>query len=613
MAEDAPHPRPRCFLAFSDATDKAVVSTVLRSVRQAGFRPVPADVTRDEGPAIREAALSELARADCVVADLGDRDPKVVFEIGAAHAMGKGLFLLGPHPGLPPDVLPIDLRAFQILPYRTESGGLAELAKALTKALRDYARFPRRARQIPGARLAAPFFVDFDQLSPPDTENLCRELLAQMGYMALDWSKESREFDLIAELPKRDPDGFEYRELWLIAIGRKVPPDMLFGRALEDPDYFAHRFFGGERFERLMSRGGGDVPVTLLIIVLRDEIGGPELEMVRRRPQRLKGPSPSTVRLRVWDRTFLTTLIQQFPQLGYKYFSDEGRSKSKYRKTPEQLYSENVGLSNRLAASNSELIDEKNRRVRAERDAVWKDISFSAAHKMGNPVFAIETFLDPLEKRVDEGRLGEAKSVIHSIRHSVEKAKGIVDQFKSLTRAQEIKPVPTLVRPVLEDACKTAVMQGVACELECPPSLTVIADPDRFAECCDEIVSNATHWFDKNPKTLRVTAAVASPASLPQAVDSSRQYAVVHFVDNGAGVLLERKERIFDAFFTTRDHGAGLGLAVCRRIIEGHGGLIRESGRPGEGADFEIYLPVATAEQLVPADENLVGARERGA
>ena len=467
MADDV-RPRPRLFLAFSDASESALVNAVMKAVRAAGFRAVPSNPARIDGSAAKEAALGELARADCVIADLANRDAKVLFEIGVAHAMGKGLFLLSPDPGLPPDLLPVDLRAFQILSYRVDSGGLGELGRALTKSLRDYARFPRRPRQIPGTRLAAPFFVDFDRLSQTDTENLCRELLAQMGYQALEWSKESPEFDLIAELPKRDPDGFEYRELWLVAMGRHSPPEMLLDRAIHDPDFFLERIIGrGERLEKLVSRSGGDIPITLLIISLRDELPMPELEMMRRRwGRRPRGPFHFSLRIRIWDRNFLTTLVQQFTQLGYKYFSDEARAISKYRKTPEQLYSENVGLLNRQTRLISELTEEKNRRVRAERDAVWKDISFSAAHKMGNPLFAIETFLDPLEKRVDESRLAEAKEVIHSIRTSVEKAKGIVDQFKSLTRAQEIKPVPTLVRPIVEDACKMAVVQGITCEIE---------------------------------------------------------------------------------------------------------------------------------------------------
>jgi signal transduction histidine kinase len=73
---------------------------------------------------------------------------------------------------------------------------------------------------------------------------------------------------------------------------------------------------------------------------------------------------------------------------------------------------------------------------------------------------------------------------------------------------------------------------------------------------------------------------------------------LIHVRDNGAGVPLENKTRIFDAFFSTYTHGTGLGLALVRRIVEGHGGAVFERGISGEGADFEIYLPLAGQKQM---------------
>ena len=98
---------------------------------------------------------------------------------------------------------------------------------------------------------------------------------------------------------------------------------------------------------------------------------------------------------------------------------------------------------------------------------------------------------------------------------------------------------------------------------------------------------------DKSEKKIDIQVIQPAPSPLPQSVDSSKEYILIHFKDNGTGVLLDNKSKIFDAFYTTRDHGTGLGLAVVRRTIEGHGGVILETGRPGEGSDFEIYLPLA--------------------
>src|SRR5207247_1626419 len=115
---------------------------------------------------------------------------------------------------------------------------------------------------------------------------------------------------------------------------------------------------------------------------------------------------------------------------------------------------------------------------------------------------------------------------------------------------------------------------------------------DRLSEVFDELAANALKWFDKPEKRVSIEVIAPNKGPLPVNVDSSREYILIHFRDNGAGVSVENKSRIFDAFFTTHDHGTGLGLALVRRVIEGHGGVILESGVPAEGADFEIYLPI---------------------
>ena len=61
--------------------------------------------------------------------------------------------------------------------------------------------------------------------------------------------------------------------------------------------------------------------------------------------------------------------------------------------------------------------------------------------------------------------------------------------------------------------------------------------------------------------------------------------------DNGEGIPQDLQGRIFDAFFTTKERGTGLGLAMVRQIVEGFGGRVEVSSRPGEGARFDVWLP----------------------
>lgn len=79
---------------------------------------------------------------------------------------------------------------------------------------------------------------------------------------------------------------------------------------------------------------------------------------------------------------------------------------------------------------------------------------------------------------------------------------------------------------------------------------------------------------------------------LPEGLNKEQQYLKVDFEDNGCGVPFENKEKIFAPFYTTDPHGTGLGLSLVKWIIEVHGGQIREIGKPGDGANFEMYLPL---------------------
>jgi signal transduction histidine kinase len=523
--------------------------------------------------------------------------PTVFFELGLAQALDKASFVVTQDPS--PVNIPADISVNTVLHYEATPDGLRKLGNAITSVLREFRRFPRRPRFFLGAGARNLFAVDWERLNREDVENLCLELLTQMGFRRVEWEKETPEIDVIAELPKKDPDGFEYRELWLVSLGRNAPTEMLLDMLSHDSEYFIHRMLRyNEKLAPLLKRQQfGDIPVTFLLVSLSGSPMQAELFPTEERPRR-RLPSSGSFRFRVWDRNYLTGLVYQFPQIGFKYFSDEGRARSKYRKTPEELYQENVDLNRRLTTTVAALNDEKNKRVRAERDAVWKDISFSAAHKMGNPIFAIETNLDPLKRRIEDGRVGEAVKVVQSIRNSVEKAKGIVAQFKSLTVAQQIRPVPTRLKPLLDEACSVAVAEGISCSIECPPELVVLADPERLGECFDELVSNSMHWLDKPERKIAIIVSQPSSDVLAEQLDSTVTYALIHFRDNGVGVPLENKAKIFDAFFSTYHHGTGLGLALVRRIIEGHGGAVSECGLPGEGADFEIYLPLADQKPL---------------
>jgi C4-dicarboxylate-specific signal transduction histidine kinase len=78
--------------------------------------------------------------------------------------------------------------------------------------------------------------------------------------------------------------------------------------------------------------------------------------------------------------------------------------------------------------------------------------------------------------------------------------------------------------------------------------------------------------------------------------------AVVGVADNGSGIPPERMTHLFDPFYTTKETGMGMGLAISQTIIDDHGGEIRAESEPGRGTVFHVHLPLAEA-ALVAAPE----------
>ncbi|MBN1902588.1 hypothetical protein JW926_14785 [Candidatus Sumerlaeota bacterium] len=608
--------KPGCFLSlpFTDEYKSSMIKdAVSKGIENAKYRIVSLnDNIVYPGSSIQEAILSALSQSDCIVADIGNRNPNVFYELGVAQAMGKGVILISEQSDT--QKVPSDFQGFRIFTYTFNPSSLEKLSQMVQRSLEEFREYPGQIRVSPQLQYSLPFFIDWDKLSPRDSENLCRELLSQMGFRSVEWGKESREIDLIAEYPRKDPDGFEFRELWFISMGIQAPIKRLIDMASEDPEYFLHRSLRySDNSDKYISRGM-ESSITLLFILAGKSFEFEELEMFSERFERLlvkRDRYRSNIRFRIWDRNYLTLLIQRYPHLGFKYFSEEGGIRSETRKTYEELYKENSKLSSNLAKTVADLEEEKNRRVRAERDAVWKDISFTAAHRIGNPIFAIETDLDPLLKRIRENRKQEGEKVVENIRSSVEKAKAYIEQFKSLTKAQEVKPVTCRLKPILEDSCQTLSHQDIDCVIECSDDVMIMGDPERLRECFDELFMNSTHWFKKNNKKIEIIVKNPSPEPVPAFLDTSRKYILIHFRDNGKGIVVSDKSSIFDAFFTRYEHGTGLGLALVRRIIEGHGGGILETGAPGKGADFEIYLPIPSDDLKKPSKGKSIKTRKK--
>jgi signal transduction histidine kinase len=116
-----------------------------------------------------------------------------------------------------------------------------------------------------------------------------------------------------------------------------------------------------------------------------------------------------------------------------------------------------------------------------------------------------------------------------------------------------------------------------------PASALALCDPEQVYQVVLNLVVNAIH-----------AAPVGGTVTLRQLADGPERVGI-EVIDDGPGIPAEARERIFMPFFTTRQEGTGLGLAVADRIVRAHHGTIEVDNAPGRGARFRVWLPAAEA------------------
>ena len=119
---------------------------------------------------------------------------------------------------------------------------------------------------------------------------------------------------------------------------------------------------------------------------------------------------------------------------------------------------------------------------------------------------------------------------------------------------------------------------------------SIVTDGERVRLALVNILINARH------AVLARTNTPDRPDRAIQVItrDTASGRAAIEVRDRGVGIAADDLARVFDPFFTTRRTGTGLGLAISRRIIEGLGGTITVTSRPGHGTDVRIELPLAS-------------------
>jgi two-component system sensor kinase FixL len=232
--------------------------------------------------------------------------------------------------------------------------------------------------------------------------------------------------------------------------------------------------------------------------------------------------------------------------------------------------------------------------LHAARLSVMGNMASTMAHELTQPLTAVTNYLEAGKQLLASGtggpeRIGEMieKAIAQAQRAGevIRRLRGFVSKGATERRIQSLN---RLVEEAVALALVGARQRGVRGSLELDPSLpAVFVDPVQIQQVLVNLLRNAIEAMEEVERRELVIATRTIP---------DEQAAEVSVADSGPGITPELADRLFQPFFTTKKTGMGLGLSICREIVEAHHGKLSAAPGPSGGAVFRLMLPIAGGE-----------------
>lgn len=230
----------------------------------------------------------------------------------------------------------------------------------------------------------------------------------------------------------------------------------------------------------------------------------------------------------------------------------------------------------------------------ASRVATMGELTASIAHEVNQPLAAVvtngEACLRWLGREVPD--LGEARASVERMISNGRRASNVIARLRALARRADPEYMPVNLNEIVEDALmlveREAASHGVAVQLDLAAALPDISgDRVQLQQVIINLLMNAIqamHGVSTRARNLSVVSKAHTEADGEPTV-------LVEVRDSGVGIDEQNMGQVFNAFYSTKAEGLGMGLSICRSIIEAHGGRIAFAANADHGMNFTINLP----------------------
>jgi signal transduction histidine kinase len=263
--------------------------------------------------------------------------------------------------------------------------------------------------------------------------------------------------------------------------------------------------------------------------------------------------------------------------------------KEQLEKLVQERTSSLLDANNQLEASNQSL----------------SEFAYVASHDLQEPLRKINTYSQQLKERTYGEETTEIKTHLNKISEASKRMSRLIEDLLNYARLQnsEMAMVPTDLKKIMESVAQDFDLQinQSRASIEIGPLPTILAIPLSMGQLFHNLFSNALKFMppERQP-VITIHSSLMSDAEKKKfdSLNQQLNYHRIIFKDNGIGFNPEFAEKIFVIFQRLNGRseyeGTGIGLAICRKIVLNHHGIIFANSREDEGSEFNIILPVAS-------------------
>jgi signal transduction histidine kinase len=234
-----------------------------------------------------------------------------------------------------------------------------------------------------------------------------------------------------------------------------------------------------------------------------------------------------------------------------------------------------------------------------EKLAILGQLSGSVGHELRNPLGVMSNAVYFLKTVLAEGD-ETTKEYLGIIEQEIVNSERIITDLLDFARTRPPRTKVVTARELLDESLgKCAFPESVVLQAEIPDTLPAFkVDPLQMGQVLQNLIANAIQAMPQGG-VLKIAARrahsvgaglVPAQSGYPQGVPL-QDFVEISVEDSGVGIAPENMKKLFQPLFTTKAKGIGLGLVVCKNLVQANGGRIGVASEPGEGTTFTVALP----------------------